>query len=77
MILLRNEVKNKTDLGRQIDEKISKGSFVSDDIVDKLLRISIKELKYRDRIIFDGYPRTIEQSKNLDFILKDFNQKLT
>ena len=45
--LLRNEVKKKTDLGRKIDEKISNGSFVSDEIVDQLLRTSIKELKYR------------------------------
>mgnify|MGYP001220407210 CR=1 FL=1 len=74
--LLRNEVKKKTDLGRKIDEKISNGSFVSDEIVDQLLRTSIKELKYRDRIILDGYPRTIEQSKHLDVILKEFNQQV-
>jgi len=74
--LLRNEVKKKTDLGRRIDEKISNGSFVSDEIVDQLLRTSIKELKYRDRIILDGYPRTIEQSKHLDIILKEFNQQV-
>tara|TARA_B100000787_G_scaffold146391_1_gene116965 strand:+ start:806 stop:1435 length:630 start_codon:yes stop_codon:yes gene_type:complete len=74
--LLRNEVKKKTDLGRRIDEKISNGSFVSDEIVDQLLRTSIKELKYRDRIILDGYPRTIEQSKHLDVILKEFNQQV-
>tara|TARA_B110000881_G_C18467303_1_gene459438 strand:+ start:268 stop:897 length:630 start_codon:yes stop_codon:yes gene_type:complete len=74
--LLRNEVKKKTDLGRKIDEKISNGSFVSDEIVDLLLRTSIKELKYRDRIILDGYPRTIEQSKHLDVILKEFNQQV-
>ena len=74
--LLRNEVKKKTDLGRKIDEKISNGSFVSDEIVDLLLRTSIKELKYRDRIILDGYPRTIEQSKHLDIILKEFNQQV-
>ena len=74
--LLRNEVKKNTDLGRKIDEKISNGSFVSDEIVDLLLRTSIKELKYRDRIILDGYPRTIEQSKHLDVILKEFNQQV-
>ncbi len=74
--LLRNEVKKKTDLGKEIEDKISKGNFVSDQIVNELLRKSISELKYRDRIIFDGYPRTIEQSKNLDKILNEFNQKI-
>ena len=74
--LLRNEVKNKTDLGINIKEKISKGNFVSDEIVNKLLKKTISELKFRDRIIFDGYPRTVEQSKNLDKILADFNEKI-
>jgi adenylate kinase len=74
--LLREEVKKKTDLGKQIEEKISKGNFVSDEIVNELLKNTIKELKFRDRIIFDGYPRTIQQSKNLDLILNEFNQKI-
>jgi adenylate kinase len=74
--LLRNEVKNKTELGKEIEEKISKGNFVSDEIVNKLLKKTISDLKFRDRIIFDGYPRTIDQSKNLDKILAQFNQKI-
>ena len=74
--LLRNEVKNKTDLGKDIKEKIAKGNFVSDEIVNKLLKKTISELKFRDRIIFDGYPRTVKQSKNLDKILDNFNEKI-
>ena len=74
--LLRNEVKKKTELGKKIENKISKGNFVSDEVVNKLLKKNISELKYRDRIIFDGYPRTIEQSKNLDNILSEFDQKV-
>ena len=74
--LLRNEVKKESKLGKEIEIKISKGNFVSDEIVNKLLRNTINELKYRDRIIFDGYPRTIEQSKHLDKMLKEFNQKI-
>jgi adenylate kinase len=74
--LLRNEVKKSTTLGTQIEKKISKGNFVTDEIVNNLLKKSISELKYRDRIIFDGYPRTINQSKNLDIILREFDQKI-
>ena len=74
--ILRNEVKKNTDLGKDIKEKISKGNFVSDKIVNKLLKKTISELKFRDRIIFDGYPRTVEQSKNLDEILAEFNEKV-
>ena len=67
--LLRNEVKKNSNLGKEIEKNISKGNFVSDTIVNELLKNTISDLKYRDRIIFDGYPRTIDQSKNLDKIL--------
>ena len=74
--LLRNEIKKKTDLGKEIEGIISKGNFASDEIVNKLLKNTILNLKFRDRIIFDGYPRSIEQAKNLDFILNEFDQKI-
>ena len=74
--LLRNEVKKSTALGMEIEKKISEGNFVTDEIVNSLLKKSISELKYRDRIIFDGNPRTINQSKNLDIILNEFDQKI-
>mgnify|MGYP004002130931 FL=1 len=74
--LLRNEIKKNTDLGKQIEAVISKGNFASDEIVNKLLKNTILNLKFRDRIIFDGYPRTVDQAKNLDLILKESNQKI-
>ena len=74
--LLRNEIKKKTDLGNEIEGIISKGNFASDEIVNKLLKNTILNLKFRDRIIFDGYPRSIEQAKNLDLILNEFDQKI-
>ena len=74
--LLRNETKKNTDLGIEIEKNISKGKFVSDEIVNKLLKQTILNLKFRDRIIFDGYPRTVDQAYNLDQILIEFNQKI-
>jgi adenylate kinase len=74
--LLRNEIKKNTDFGKEIKGIISKGNFASDKVVNKLLKNTILNLKFRDRIIFDGYPRTIEQAKNLDLILNEFNQKI-
>jgi len=74
--LLRNETKKNTDLGIEIEKIISKGKFVSDEIVNKLLKQTILNLKFRDRIIFDGYPRTVDQAYNLDQILIEFNQKI-
>ena len=74
--LLRDEVKSKTVLGTDIEKLISNGKFVSDEIVNTLLRQSLTNLKYRDRIIFDGYPRNVEQAKNLELILGEFDQTI-
>ena len=74
--LLRDEVKLKTDLGTEIEKLISNGKFASDEIVNSLLRQCINNLKFRDRIIFDGYPRNIDQAKNLDVILGEFDQNI-
>jgi adenylate kinase len=74
--LLRHETKKNTDLGKEIESVISKGEFASDEIVNKLLKNTISNLKFRDRIIFDGYPRSIEQAKNLKLILSEFDQKI-
>jgi len=74
--LLREEVKLKTPLGFEIEQLISCGKFASNEIVNTLLRKSIINLKFRDRIIFDGYPRNVEQAKNLELILGEFDQTI-
>ena len=75
--LLRDEIKNKTQLGGEIDRIIAKGDFVSDEIVNTLLQKSIINLKFRDRIIFDGYPRNLNQAKGLSLLLNHSNQKIS
>ena len=74
--LLRNETKKNTDLSIEIEAMISKGKFVPDETINQLLKNTLLNLKFRDRIIFDGYPRSIDQANNLDLILKEFNQKI-
>ena len=74
--LLRKEIKLKSLLGNEIKSIISKGNFVSDDLVNKILEQSIDNLKYRDRIIFDGYPRNTLQAENLEKILSIYNQNI-
>ena len=74
--LLRDEIKLKTPLGEKVEKLISNGKFASDETVNTLLRKSIINLKFRDRIIFDGYPRNVDQAKNLELILGEFNQTI-
>ena len=74
--LLRTEVKNKTELGKQIEQIINRGGFVADKIVNNLLEKTIKKDLYRNKIIFDGYPRNINQAKSLEMMLKKDNQSI-
>ena len=74
--LLRTEIKNKSVIGNEIEEIISKGDFATDDIVNKLIRNIIFDPQKKDKLIFDGYPRSLSQAKNLDLLLNKSNQKI-
>ena len=71
--LLREEVKKKTMLGKKIFSLISKGDFVSDKIVNEILINTVSNNLYKNQIIFDGYPRNLEQSNNLNKIFEKKN----
>ena len=74
--LLRKEIKNNTDLGKKISSIINSGELVSDEIVGNLIEKFISDEKVKNNIIFDGYPRTLNQAKNLEEFLKKNNQKI-
>ena len=74
--LLRNEIKNKTDIGREIEKIISKGDLATDEIVDRLLKKVVISANIRNNIIFDGYPRNLNQAENLELILNSDNQSI-
>ena len=74
--LLREEIKNKTELGEKISSIINSGDLVSDEIVSELIEKFISKKEFQNRIIFDGYPRNLAQAKNLDILLKNSNQKI-
>ena len=74
--LLRNEIKNKTQLGFEIISIMNSGELVSDKIVNNLIEKFVSNELYTNKIIFDGYPRTLVQAKNLDDLLKKYKQKI-
>ena len=73
---LRKEIKNKSTLGLKIASIVNSGSLVSDEIASKLIESIVSVNKYKNRIIFDGYPRNIEQAKNLNNLLTKYDQKI-
>jgi adenylate kinase len=74
--LLRDEVSKKNNFGDKIEEIMKSGSLVSDEIINNLIENKISNYQYKNRIIFDGFPRNLEQAKSLDNLLKKYNQQI-
>ncbi len=71
--LIRAEIEAKTPLGLEARDTIAGGNLVSDEVIIKLLVKNIKD--ETEGIIFDGFPRTLEQAKALDKYLAQKGQK--
>jgi len=74
--MLREEINKDTEIGKKIINYMNDGKFVDDEIVNKLLEKIIFDPKNANKLIFDGYPRTINQAKNLENLLIKSNQKI-
>ena len=71
--MLRESVKRKTELGRQVENIMANGDLVPDDIIFSLIseRLNVKDFK--KGFIFDGFPRNLKQAQKLDEIINDMN----
>ena len=74
--MLRNEIKKNSEIGKKIINDMNDGKFVNDEIVNKLIKNIIFNNKKKNNLIFDGYPRSLSQAKNLDLLLESSNQKI-
>ena len=72
--LLREEIKKNSDIGLAINNDMRDGKFISDNIVNKLIENLVSDPQKKNKLIFDGYPRSLSQAKNLDLLLKNSNQ---
>ena len=75
--LLREEVKKKSAFGIKIKSILDQGVLVSDDIINDLIENILSNKGYFNRLIFDGYPRNLNQVKHLDILVKKYNQKIS
>ena len=75
--LLRREIKLQKKLGKKIESIINYGELISDEVVNTLIEKIISDPNNFNRLIFDGYPRTISQIYSLEKLLKKSNQKIS
>ena len=74
--MLRNEIQKDSEIGKKIIDNMNEGKFVNDEIVNKLIENVLFDPKKKGKLIFDGYPRSLSQARNLELLLDASNQKI-
>jgi adenylate kinase len=68
--ILREAIKNQTELGKKAKEIVDKGELVPDDIMGGIIKDTLHDTKCKNGFILDGYPRTTNQAEILEEIFK-------
>ena len=74
--MLREEIKKNSEVGKKIINDMNDGKFVNDEIVNKLIEDLIFDPQKKNSLIFDGYPRSLSQAKNLNLLLNRSDKKI-
>jgi len=75
--ILRANVKQETDLGKEAKGYMDRGALVPDELVTKMVAGRLAEEDAAKGFILDGFPRTLQQAKSLNDILKQTGDELT
>jgi adenylate kinase len=67
--IFRDNIKNGTELGQQVQSIVSSGGYVPDSLTNEIVRDRLHQDDAADGFLLDGYPRTTEQVAELDRIL--------
>jgi adenylate kinase len=74
--MLRDEIEKDSEIGKKIIDNMNEGKFVNDDIVNNLIKNILFDPQKKNKLIFDGYPRSLSQAKNLNLLLDNSSQKI-
>lgn len=66
--LVREEIKNKTEIGKKIKPLYDEGKLVPDEVVFDLLKKRLSRGDCKNGFILDGFPRNLNQAKELEKI---------
>jgi len=75
--MLREHVKNKTNLGIKAKEHMNNGTLVPDELILNMMEKRFQKPDCNNGYILDGFPRTIPQAEGLEILLKKINHNLT
>jgi adenylate kinase len=75
--MLRSNVKEGTDLGKEAKKYMDDGDLVPDELIVAMVAERLQEDDAQDGFILDGFPRNIEQAKALDKQLSELGRRVT
>jgi adenylate kinase len=71
--LFRENLKNKTELGKLAQQYMDKGELVPDDVTIRMVEERLSRPDCEKGAVLDGFPRTTDQAEALDDLLEKFN----
>jgi adenylate kinase len=75
--MLREAVKNGTEMGRKAKTYMDQGGLVPDEVVIGIVKDRLREKDCEKGFILDGFPRTIPQAQALDRVVKELGKEIT
>ncbi|MCI9039455.1 MAG: adenylate kinase [Clostridia bacterium] len=75
--MFREQIKKETELGKLANSYISKGQLVPDEVTINIVKDRLSWEDAKNGVILDGFPRTIEQARALDDILREQGKEIT
>jgi adenylate kinase len=75
--LFRENLSNGTPLGKLADSYMSRGEYVPDDVTVGMVRERLRTIAPDERIVFDGFPRTVPQAEALDALLRENGRQVS
>ncbi|MDR1376491.1 MAG: adenylate kinase [Synergistaceae bacterium] len=74
--LLRQNLKDRTELGMRAGIFMNKGELVPDDLIVEMMRERFREDNIAGNFLMDGFPRTLPQAEALENMLGEFDASL-
>ena len=74
--MLREHVKNGTNLGIEAKGYMDSGSLVPDEVILGMMKVRLNKSDCSRGYILDGFPRTIPQAEELEKLFEELNQQL-
>lgn len=75
--IFRKNIREKTELGLKVQGIIEKGELVPDELLIEILENAMDQFKNILGFVFDGFPRTIQQAKDLNMMLTKRNEAVS